>query len=253
MTLKPRQRRHHFKNSTPSDPAITPFADWPIPNRSFHHSFYCWLKAGGYCPAALNTYSVAARLALGYLNKIHWEIKPEEDLERVREYIKARYSSSSTPREYNKGLLKLEEYLLLRKNKVARAPIINWEHYLKGLPDWLCSHVRDFIAHKRKEYRPEDHHRNALTTLSKLCHTLRQMAGNITLDDISDITPKLWFDYVDTRLAEGIHTKTINGHLSQLKAFLLFLNESGLPVCQRVLLLEYQKTGPDIPKDVPIS
>ena len=80
MTISTGQRRHHFKNTAPRDPVITPFSAWPIPNRSFQHSFYQWLKLGGYGPSTLNTYSVAARLALGYLNKLHWTIDPETDI-----------------------------------------------------------------------------------------------------------------------------------------------------------------------------
>jgi hypothetical protein len=54
--------------------------------------------------AALSTYSVAARLALGYLDKLYWAIDPETDLEQVRHYIAGRYPSFSTRREYEKAL-----------------------------------------------------------------------------------------------------------------------------------------------------
>jgi len=253
MTLSTGKRRHHFKNSTPKDPAITPFAAWPIPNRSFHHSFYHWLKAGGYGPSARNLYSVAARLALGYLNKLHWEIDPETDLDRVRSYIEKRYSSPSTRREYNKGLLKLAEYLRLRKNKAARPPAIRWEYYLDGLPGWLRDQVRDFIAHKQKGWRPEDRHRCTLGTLSPLCRVLRWMAGNTTLNEIGDITPQVWFDYLDVRMKEGHHANTINSHLFRLKALLYFLDEAGFPVCQRMLLVEPLKAGRSLPKDASIT
>jgi hypothetical protein len=96
MTTSTGQRRHHFKNTTPTDPAITPFAEWPAYNRSFHKAFYRWLQAGGYGPSALSTYAVAARLALGYLNKPHWTLKPEQDLDRVRAYLATRYASAAT-------------------------------------------------------------------------------------------------------------------------------------------------------------
>ena len=35
MTLSTGQRCHHFKNTIPKDPAITPFAAWPTPNLYF--------------------------------------------------------------------------------------------------------------------------------------------------------------------------------------------------------------------------
>jgi len=253
MTLSTGQRRHHFKKTLPSDPAITPFAAWPLPNRSFQRSFYLWLKAGGYSPSSLNTYSVAARLALGYLNKLHWTIEPEADLERVRQYLQTRYPSAATCRVYDKGLHKLAEYLRLRQNKAARLPAIRWKYYLNGLPNWLCDHVREFVAHKQKGWRPEERHRGTLGLLSPLCQTLRWMASAASLSAIGDITPQLWFDFLDAQMTRGLHPNSINGRLFRLRAFLHFLDEGGAPVCQRMLLVRPIKSGARLPRDAPIA
>ncbi len=253
MTRSTGQRRHHFRNSTPNDPTITPLAQWPTPNRSFHHSFYHWLKSGGYSPWALNTYSVAARLALSYLNKPHWTIDPEADLEQVHRYIEGHYAKPSTRREYNKGLRKLAEYLYLRQNKAARPKLIHWEHYLNGLPDWLCEQVREYVTHRQKSWRIEDRYRCSLGTLSPLCQILRGMAESIPMKRIEEITPQLWFEYLDARMAAGLSVTTINTQLSCLKVFLRFLDEQGVSICQRTLLVDPLKEGPRIPKDAPIA
>ncbi len=253
MTQSTGKRSHHFKHTLPKDPAITPFAEWPIPNRSLHHAFYHWLKSGGYSPSVLNTYSVAARLALGYLNKLHWKIDPEADFELVRRYIEKHYTSPSTRIEYNKGLRKLVEYIYFRQNKAARPKNIHWEYYLKGLPDWLCEYVHEFIAHKQKYWRAEDRYRCSMGTLSPLCQILRWMARPILLKGINEITPQLWFDYLDLRMQNGISLNTINTQLSCLKAFLLFLNEQGVSICQRMLLVDALQAGSRIPKDAPVS
>src|SRR3972149_10124171 len=152
------------------------------------------LKTGGYSPTTLNLYSVSARLTLGYLNKLHWKIDPDKDIELVRDYIKQRYTSPSTYSEYNKGLRKLVEYLRLRQNKAERLPVIDWEYHLNGLPDWLCEHAREFIAHKQKSWRAEDRYRYSLSKLSPLCQMLRWMAKRIPLNGIGGITPQAWFD-----------------------------------------------------------
>jgi site-specific recombinase XerD len=253
MTLSTGQRRHHFKNTAPRDPVITPFSAWPVPNRSFQHSFYQWLKSGGYGPSSLNTYSVAARLALGYLNKLHWTIDPETDIALVRSYLEQRYANESTRREYDKGLNKLAEYLRLRQDKAARPHLVNWNYYLNGLPDWLCQHVRDFAAHKQKGWRPEERYRGTLGTLGPLCQVLRWMASAAALNGIGDITPQVWFDYLDARMIKGSHPNTINNHLFRMRAFLHFLDEAGEPVCQRMLLVPPLKSGPRLPKDAPVS
>ena len=253
MTRSTGQRRHHFKNTLPRDPAITPFVDWPTPNRSFHHAFYHWLKSGGYSPSSLNTYSVTARLALGYLNKLYWTIDSDMDIEKVHDYIEQRYASESTRRVYDKGLRKLAEYLRLRQNKATQSRPVNWGHYLDGLPIWLCDHIREFVAHKQKGCRPEEQHRRKGETLSGICTTLRWMAEHATLKGIGDITPQLWFDFLDAQNTIGKHPNTVNNYLFRLKAFLHFLDEAGEPVCQRILLVPSLKCGPRLPKDVPVS
>jgi site-specific recombinase XerD len=249
----PGQRRHHFKNTTPKDPAITPFAEWPSFNRGFHIAFYRWMKSGGYGPTTLSTYSVASRLALGYLDKPYWTIDPEADLDQVRKYIEIRYDSISTRREYNKGLRKLAEYLRLRQDKAPQPRPVNWDYHLEALPDWLSYHVRDFVACKQKSYRPEERHRRLVENLSHICSTLRWMAQATTLSGIGDITPRLWFDFMDAKLAAGMHPNTINNRLFRLKALLHFLDEAGYPVCPRMLLLDMIKTGTRVPKDAPIE
>jgi site-specific recombinase XerD len=253
MTHTTGKRRHHFKNTIPTDPAIIPLAQWSTPNRSFHHSFYQWLKSGGYSPSALNTYSVAARLAMGYLNKLYWMIDPDADIELVHRYIEGRSISESTKLEYKKGLRKLVEYLRLRQNKAARLPGIHWEHYLNSLPDWMSDHVRDFIAHKQKGWRPEDRHRCTLGALSPLCQALRWIANATRLNSVGDITPQVWYDYVDACLVKNRHVNIINNHLFRLRAFLHFLDEGGFPICQRMLLFDPLKSGPRLPKDAPIA
>jgi len=253
MTISTGQRCHHFKNTIPTDPAITPFAAWPVPNRSFHSAFQVWLKAGGYSPSALNLYTVAARLALGFLNKIYWTIDPETDLEQVRRYIESRYESRSTRIEYSKGLRKLAEYLRLRRDKAARPRPIHWEYHLNGLPDWLCEQVREFVAHKQKSWRVEDRPPRMKKALSEVCLPLRWMAAAIPLRAISDITPQVWFDFVDARLVAGSSVSTINTRLCHLQAFLRFMDESGVPVCQRMLLVPMLRSGARLPKDAPVS
>lgn len=251
MTKSTGQRRHHFKNHVPKDPAITPFAEWLPCNQSFHKGFYQWLKQGGYGPTALNTYLVASRLALGYLNRPYWHLDPDTDLEKVRAYLQTTPFSVSTQREYGKGLKKLAEYVCLRQNRPSRARPVNWPHHLEGLPAWLAEHVRDFVAHKRKGWPPEEHHRLTCEALSRLCLTLRGMVGETPPDSLRDLTPARWFDYQEKRLAENIHPNTLNAQLGALKAFLHFLDEAGEPVCTRLFLVEAFHTGPRLPKDAP--
>lgn len=251
MTKSTGQRRHHFKNHIPQDTAITPFAQWLPCNRSFHQGFYQWLKQGGYGTTALNVYAVASRLALGYLNRPYWQLDPNTDLEKVRVYLQTTSLTLSTQREYGKGLHKLAEYLALRQNRPSRARPVNWQYYLEGLPAWLAQHVRDFVAHKRKGWSPEEQHTRTVKTLSTLCLPLRWMAQATPLTRLDALTPQVWFSYVEARLAENTHPNTLNNHLFRLRALLHFLDEAGEPVCTRMLLVEPFQLGPRPPKDAP--
>jgi site-specific recombinase XerD len=252
MTRSIRQRRHHFKNTTPNDLAITPFAQWSEANQIFFKEFRAWLQASGYGFSVLNSYTVAARLAVGHLNKPYGKINCETDLEHVRAYILQRQFTSSTKQEYLRGLNKLAEYLREGQGKPA-VRRINWEYHLEGLSQELCEHVRDFTAYRQKNWRAQDRFKRTLELLSQTCTTLRWMNSIEPLQKISDITPQLWFAYLDAQMAEGYAPISINCRLSHLQALLRFLEESGTAICQRMLLVQPLKTGPRLPRDASIS
>jgi site-specific recombinase XerD len=253
MSKKTRQRAFHFKNIIPPDPEAVPFADWPVPNRNFYKAFRRWLQKGGYSENTVHLYSVAARTALGYLPGLYWQIDPEKDLEKVSKRIVERGLSESTQVEYNKGLLKLAEYLRHKLNKPDPPRPINWSYHLSGVPDWLSDLVKEYLNHRRKEWRPEDKHRRTLDVLGRLAPVLRFMAETAQINSLEDLDPILWFDYLEMRLAAGINPTTINCHLYGFKRFLYYLDESDKPVCQRTLLIKPLTAGGRVPKDIPIE
>lgn len=71
------------------------------------------------------------------------------------------------------------------------------------------------------------------------------------LTSIGELTPALWFDYLDARLAAGITPKTTNGELSTVQSFLLFLAELEQPVCHRFLRIRRLSESRCLPRDVP--
>ena len=111
-------------------------------------------------------------------------------------------------------------------------------YYLDPLPEWLAEDVRAYVTHIRRRWSPEGQRRATIDLLSHGTLFLRWAARNADLNDIGDLTPNLWFDYLDTRLAEGIKPVTLNGHLSGLHGLLHFLAEQDRPVCQRMLRVQ---------------
>jgi integrase/recombinase XerD len=130
---------------------------------------------------------------------------------------------------------------------------VNWDYHLNGLPEEMCEHVRDFVAYRQRNWRMEDRYKRTLELLSQTCTTLRWMNSAAPLKSITDITPQVWFTFLDEQMAKGYAPSSINCRLSHLQAFLRFLEESGVSICQRMLLVQPLKTGPRLPRDAPLS
>jgi site-specific recombinase XerD len=233
--------------------AGNPLEDQPPTNRGFLDEFCHWLRDGGYSESTVSSYSIAVRLALDWLEKDYQLVDPEADLDRARAAIAARYEREATRRTYFKGLAKLAEYLHFHGGRPAPEREVNWHHYLGPLPDWLAGQVRDYVILQQRNWRPEDRYRATCTTLSHLTVSLRWMAARVPLPNLEAITPTLWLDYVDARLAAGIHPATLNRELGDLRRLLHFLAEQGEAVCGRMLLVEPLRVGSPMPRDIPVE
>lgn len=87
-------------------------------------------------------------------------------------------------------------------------------------------------------------------TLYGLGIPLRWMAEHTSLKDIADLTPKVWFAWLDHRLQAGAKPATANADLTSLKCFVLFVRDARENICERFLLVQPLKLGFRIPKDV---
>ena len=233
--------------------AVKPIEAWSSSNREFFAAFRRWLRDGGYSAAAIKLYAIAVRLALGLLDKPHWTIHPQVDLDRVWRHVVERVPNPATQGNYRKGLEKLAEYLFYRSGRKPPARPINWPRYVGPLPDWLANDVRTYIARCRRSWVPERQHRATIEMLCHLTLSLRWMAAHTRLNDIDDVTPPLWFEYVDSRLAKGIKPTTLNRELNDLQDLLRFLAEEGRPVCQRMERVKLLPIGDRLPRDVPVD
>jgi site-specific recombinase XerD len=253
MSAQPRKRRPHRKSIQPADPAIKAWRDWPPENQRFYENFHNWLKKGGFSDSTLNIYGVAARQALGFLDKYYWQIDPDGDLARAWGRLQSHPTSPSTQDGYRKGLVKLAEYLRLVCDRPQAPKPVLWDHFLGMLPDWLACDVRDFIAHRARAWATDRKSERTCDLLSHLTRPLRWMAAHFELGEIGDLTPVLWEAYLDMRLADGIQPRTTNSELLELQHWLRFLQDQGRPVCARMLRVERLFEGKSLPKDVPVD
>lgn len=248
-----KKRRFHFKDIQPSDPLVRRFGDWLPENRDFHQAFRNWLKDTGYGEAAIGLYSVASRQAIGFIDRPYWTIDPDADIERAWQHLQARPVAASTLSDYHKGLLKLAEYLRERCHKPPKAKPVHWEYFTGSLPEWLQADIRDYLHHCQRNWKPDQQAERFNDLLGHVTLGLRWMAAHFPLNEIGDLTPQVWFAYVDARLEAGICQSTLNGELSHLKHLVHYLREHERPVCERFLLVDYLNEDLNLPKDVPIA
>lgn len=241
------------KPRLPLCPAFKKVSEWAPINRGFYAGFRDWLYESGYGPSSLNLYGVATRLALSLHNKPYWTIDPEADLRSVREFILDYYTSESTVQSYFKGIAKLEQYLRLRCHKPKPEKAIHWPTYVGSLPTWIVEHIQVFFEHRRRTWPVERRYELAHDFLSSLTRPLRGMAALCALNSLTDLTPQVWYAYVDRRLQDGIGPVTLNGELSCFRHWLLWLKEQGEATCERLFKVGPLAEGPRLPKDAPVE
>jgi site-specific recombinase XerC len=245
------KRKFHLKDRTPSDPEVHRLCEWPSENLGVYYDFRRWLSDIGYSQSSICLYGVAARQAIGYLNKPYWVIDIDSDIEKVWRHFQARSISPLTLADYHKSLIKLAEYLQLRLNKPRKPKTLHWEYYLDSLPDWLGKDLRSLLLLRQRSWKPEKRYRRSFVVLSDTTRPLRWIHSRFPINSPLDITPERWFDYLDSRLDQGISPKTVNDELQALQYLLHFIEERGTPVCQRMYLVDTLAESRNLPRDLP--
>ena len=247
------KRRFHFKSVRLHDLAIQRFGEWSVANRGFYESFRQWLKDGNYSDSALSIYGAAVRTAIGYLRKEYWQIDPDVDIACVIAHLEQRPLSPNTRADYQKGLKKFTEYLRLRFGRPQKAKELHWDYHIGSLPAELQQDIRDFIHFCQHSWKVERQFERSADTLFTLSRPLRWMNEHFRVKDVSNLTPQLWYAWLDKRLSDGIGASTLNGELSALKHFVYFLRDLGRPVSERFILVDRLVENKTLPKDVPIE
>jgi len=243
-------RHLHWKNIRPNDPSLKPIGKWLPANRGCYYDFQVWLRDAAYSKHSVMVYSVGARLVFGLLDKAYWLIDLDADLTQVRNYVAQQFASAGTREMYLRGISKLEVFMRVRTHRHKPSRELNWSYYLDSCPTWLGAAVKAYLAHRRRSWRAEEVYRNSLNFLSHLTRSLRAMAGGAGWHTLAELTPTVWFAYVDARLAAGIQPITLNGELVELQAFVQFFAEEGRPIAARFLEVEPLKTEARLPRDI---
>ena len=113
--------------------------------------------------------------------------------------------------------------------------------------------MRAFLKHRQRTWTPELLVERSRETLYGLGIPLRWMAEHAGLKTLADLTPQVWYAFLDHRLETRMKPTTVNSDLTALKRFVWFVREAGGAVCERFLLVEPLDTGFRMPRDVPLE
>ena len=165
--------------------------------------------------------------------------------------------NSGTQHLYQNGLEKFKQYLRQlrgqpeRTPEFERQPRIRWERFGASLPAGLVQLIQLYIAHRERRWLPTERYQRSVEHVSKLSLIFRGLAAHCDLQEMGNITPNAWDDYVAARLEAGIKPATVNHDLFYLQSFLRFLAETDHPICQRMLRVETMRQNERVPRDVP--
>lgn len=138
-----------------------------------------------------------------------------------------------------------------RTPEFERQPHIRWEHYGAALPSGLVQLLQLYIAHHERRWLPTERYQRSVEQVSKLSLIFRGFAAHCDLQEMGNITPNAWDDYVAARLEAGLKPTTVNHDLYYLQGFLRFLAETDHPICQRMLRVKSLREYEHVPRDVP--
>ena len=243
----------HHRTIRVLDPDVKEVKDWPPANRACLDRFKRWMQRNGNGKSTIQIYGAATRWALAWLDKPHWLIDPEVDIQRAAEHIRSLCESPSTWDGYRKGLNKFAEFLRHIHGLGQPEKPVNWEGYIGILPKGMQEDVRSFIHHIKRSTPKEKQRQFVMDNLGTTARFLRWAVEVQRIHEIEQIDTDVWFAYLDYRIDNGIGNHTLNVELSMLKKLLWFLFGQDRPVCERVFRLRRLSEKRGVPKDVDLS
>lgn len=112
-------------------------------------------------------------------------------------------------------------------------------------PEWNTC-ILGYVNHRSRPWREVDHFfqtRSLLANLSAFSRT-------VNLTRLADLTPRVWFAYIQERTKAGIKPSSLNTELRVIQSLLRFAKENETSICETMLEIRPLKTGEALPKDL---
>lgn len=112
-------------------------------------------------------------------------------------------------------------------------------------PEWE-TYILGYVNHRSSSWREPDR----LTHTRSLLANLSAFSRAVNLTRLADLTPRVWFTYVQKRTKVGIKPSSLNTELKVIQSLLRFAKENDRPICKTMLEVRPLKTEEALPKDL---
>jgi site-specific recombinase XerD len=130
----------------------------------------------------------------------------------------------------------------------ATRPEIDLSRYWEGLPDWLTELLKEYIVYRRRRWKAsqvDTHTRNQLNTQRRVWRWLLDEEGVNSIVELHRDQVQRW---MEARLGAGLSSGSVVAELTELVAFLKYLEERGQTVSSSVFRVRRPKKGDPLPR-----
>ncbi len=132
--------------------------------------------------------------------------------------------------------------------KTDRATPFDIQRHAESLPTWLVNDLEHFHEFQQRNWRAVRRVRNARRFWSTHLNIWHFLCEQRSVCQLADVTPQHILDYTDQRLKAGYAVASVNGELSALHSFLVFLRNEGCAVLQSLLRIRGLKLPDSLPR-----
>ena len=125
---------------------------------------------------------------------------------------------------------------------------VNLSRYWDGLPYWLTELLGEYILHCQRRWKPSQVCHHTQVRLGILCRIWHWFLDEEQVGGVVELHRAHVQDFVEARLTSGVSSATVNRDLSDLWAFLGYLEDRDLQVNPSVFRIKRPKQGDTIPQ-----
>ncbi|MBK6794082.1 MAG: hypothetical protein IPG80_16465 [Anaerolineales bacterium] len=105
-------------------------------------------------------------------------------------------------------------------------------------PEWETC-ILKYVNYRARSWSEADR----LTQTHSLLAILMAFSRNLNVLHLADLTPRVWFAYVQERIRACIKPSSLNTELKVIQSLLRFVKETDNPICETMLEVRPLKTG----------